>query len=338
MQFFEVRMRFIGGLFLLFITTLVAMAAAETQFHEANIIDFDDMEYEWQFSTPTPVISFDSIKVEFSHDNVEQVQMFLENIGTGQPYGFWTLVNGFGSGTGNRIGVTDGDLTDLVGLAELTFVETGASTTVRDFLADPVPTGEYLAEEWGNNFGTGSPPYEPTTWRLVIRDNTIAFSDMGAIGQLSVTYTTPNSIDGDFNDDGIYNCADVDALVADIAAGTNTIATYDLDGNGSVTNSDLDAWLTEAGSVNLASGSAFLPGDANLDGTVNGADFLVWNANKFTTTAAWCHGDFNADGAVNGEDFLIWNATKFTSSDVTAVPEPTVWLALLLAAAIPLRR
>jgi hypothetical protein len=56
-------------------------------------------------------------------------------------------------------------------------------------------------------------------------------------------------------------------------------------------------------------------GDANLDGFVDGLDFIIWNDHKFTAEAAWCAGDFNADGFVDGQDFIVWNANKFTSAD-----------------------
>ena len=122
-------------------------------------------------------------------------------------------------------------------------------------------------------------------------------------------------IDGDFNGDGTYDCLDIDALVAEIAAGTND-GQFDLSGNGLVNTEDLDLWLAEAGSINLPSGSPYLPGDANLDGTVDGGDFLIWNDFKFSSTGAWCQADFNADGTTDGGDFLIWNNFKFTSSVV----------------------
>jgi hypothetical protein len=127
---------------------------------------------------------------------------------------------------------------------------------------------------------------------------------------------------GDFNDDMLLNCLDVDALVAEIAtAGMG--AEFDLNGDMVVDTGDLDLWLMEAGEFNV--GGAYLPGDANLDGTVDGQDFIVWNMNKFTNTAAWCSGDFTADGTVDGQDFIQWNTHKFMSSDVSfaaAVPEP----------------
>ena len=141
---------------------------------------------------------------------------------------------------------------------------------------------------------------------------------------------------GDFNMDQVYDCADVDALVAEIVAGTND-ATYDVTGDGTVDGMDLDAWLAEAGAVNNTSGGAHLPGDANLDGVVDVGDFNVWNGNKFTSGVGWCGGDFNADGVVDVGDFNLWNGNKFQSSDASAaaVPEPA-GMAMMFVAALSL--
>ncbi|MEM7312672.1 MAG: hypothetical protein AAF497_05925 [Planctomycetota bacterium] len=148
---------------------------------------------------------------------------------------------------------------------------------------------------------------------------------------------------GDFDMDGDYDCADVDALVAEMAAGTNDM-TYDITGDGNVNEMDLEAWLAEAGAVNNASGGAFLPGDANLDGVVDVSDFNAWNAAKFTVDNGWCAGDFNGDGATDVSDFNLWNGNKFQSSDsgAAAVPEPTglamIAMALLSLCGIARRR
>ncbi len=80
-----------------------------------------------------------------------------------------------------------------------------------------------------------------------------------------------------------------------------------------------------------------LRGDANGDRVVDGADFIIWNANKFTGGTDWTSGDFNGDGVTDGQDFIVWNTNKFTSVDqLTPVPEPAalplVLCALLLAA------
>jgi hypothetical protein len=137
-------------------------------------------------------------------------------------------------------------------------------------------------------------------------------------------------IDGDFNDDGFYDCLDVDALVSVIAAGSHELL-YDLTGDTFVTIADLDVWRSLAGAANIGPGREYLVGDANLDGVVDGVDFIEWNSHKFTSTAAWCDGDFNADGVVDGLDFILWNDNKFSSSDqvVANVPEPiSLWLFL----------
>ncbi|MEM8677744.1 MAG: DUF5010 domain-containing protein [Planctomycetota bacterium] len=137
------------------------------------------------------------------------------------------------------------------------------------------------------------------------------------------------SLTGDFDGNGLFECSDIDALVAEIAAGTHA-ATFDLTGDGLVDASDLTTWLALAGEANLGPGVSYLAGDANLDGQVDGQDFIVWNNDKFTSNAAWCAGDFNADGQIDGQDFVIWNQFKFTSSDVMAVPEPDALMFLLL--------
>ena len=121
-------------------------------------------------------------------------------------------------------------------------------------------------------------------------------------------------VDGDFNDDGLFNGLDIDALVAEIAAGTNG-GTFDLTGDGTVDLADRDAWLVEAGEINLGAGRVYLLGDANLDGSVDGNDFIAWNDNKFTPGNGWTGSDFNADGFTDGVDFLVWNDNKFQTAD-----------------------
>ncbi len=74
---------------------------------------------------------------------------------------------------------------------------------------------------------------------------------------------------------------------------------------------------------------AAIPGDANLDGTVNGLDLLRWQANLFSGDK-WDQGDFNLDGLVNGLDLLIWQSHLFNSvptpsplaASAPTVPEP----------------
>jgi uncharacterized protein (TIGR03790 family) len=68
-----------------------------------------------------------------------------------------------------------------------------------------------------------------------------------------------------------------------------------------------------------------LPGDANLDGVVDGADLNIVLSNYNQTNADWMHGDLNGDGIADGTDLNIVLADFNTSSGesvVAAVPEP----------------
>lgn len=106
---------------------------------------------------------------------------------------------------------------------------------------------------------------------------------------------------GDINQDGSWDCLDIDALVDEIVAGTNN-PTFDFNGDGIVDAADLEPWLDEAGSMN---GVTYLGGDANLDGAVDGSDFIIWNQNSFTFGNGWCGGDFNGDGFTDNADLNI---------------------------------
>lgn len=133
---------------------------------------------------------------------------------------------------------------------------------------------------------------------------------------------------GDFNGDGMWNCSDIDALSDEIATMSGNLM-FDMNGDGILSLADISdanvGWLAVGGANNpgATGGNPFLSGDANLDGNVDGSDFGVWNANKFSSVTPWCSGNFNADSAVDGSDFGAWNANKFTSSDPAVVPEPS---------------
>ncbi len=139
---------------------------------------------------------------------------------------------------------------------------------------------------------------------------------------VTVSFTSPFS-ECDFNGSGMCDGDDIDLLIQNIAIGPPDPGTYDLTNDGLVNRDDRDEWLVQAGAENLASQGAYLLGDANLDGVVDGQDFIDWNTNKFTSQAAWTRGDFSADGLVDGQDFILWNTNKFQSADgIAAVPEP----------------
>jgi hypothetical protein len=99
-------------------------------------------------------------------------------------------------------------------------------------------------------------------------------------------------------------------------------AQFDLTGDGEINTADLDLWL-ELAALDNGLTLPYLRGDADLDGVVDGQDFIAWNQHKFSAVMRWDQGDFNGDGVVDGQDFVAWNANKFRSSLVTTIPEPS---------------
>ncbi len=146
----------------------------------------------------------------------------------------------------------------------------------------------------------------------------VAVTSTSGFGEYFLSIANDGSVDGDFDNDGSFDCDDIDALVAVIAGSTDD-PQFDLTGDGQVDTADLDAWLA-AGAAANGFASSYLYGDANLDGSVDVSDFNIWNTNKFTNTAAWCSGDFNADGFVDVTDFNLWNLNKFQSTTIGAPP------------------
>ncbi|HEY6562980.1 MAG TPA: putative Ig domain-containing protein, partial [Pirellulaceae bacterium] len=181
-------------------------------------------------------------------------------------------------------------------------------------LANGAPAGASIDPVSGVFTWTPTEAQGPGIYAITVIATDNGSPVMNDLRTFTLTVAEVNPFVADFNQDGLINVLDIDALVGQIAAHTNPGA-YDLTGDGLVNLSDRDVWLALAGEVNLPSGNPYRLGDANLDGVVDGSDFGRWNANKFTFVAAWSKGDFNADGAVDGSDFGTWNANKFTSSD-----------------------
>ena len=124
----------------------------------------------------------------------------------------------------------------------------------------------------------------------------------------------------DFNADGTVDVSDIDALVGEIVAGTSD-PRFDLSSDGVVDNIDLDQWLTGAARANGFQN--YLPGDTNLDGTVDQLDLNRLGQNWQQDVSTWSGGDLTADGFVNAADLsrlaVSWQRSSATA---IAVPEP----------------
>jgi hypothetical protein len=125
-------------------------------------------------------------------------------------------------------------------------------------------------------------------------------------------------LDGDFNDDGELSCVDLNALTSAMVTGEDL--SFDVSADGLLDENDLLLWFVLASRANSGSGEIYRPGDANLDGTVDGLDFDIWSSNRFTLVGGWCNGDFNIDGQVDVSDFNIWNDNRFESGVAAASP------------------
>ena len=136
---------------------------------------------------------------------------------------------------------------------------------------------------------------------------------------------------GDITNEAILDCNDMDALSDAVRHGFND-EQYDLTDDGIATDADRGAWLNVVGSV---------PGDFDLNGVVEFADFLILSE-TFGIPGNWCEGDANGDREIDFSDFLVL-ADSFgrPGALLSSVPEPRFNLAfaavLVLAAVMPTR-
>ncbi|MFC1759275.1 LamG-like jellyroll fold domain-containing protein [Planctomycetota bacterium] len=136
-----------------------------------------------------------------------------------------------------------------------------------------------------------------------------------------------DGVEGDFNNNGMRDVADLDLLADAMASGDTA---FDLNGDGNVNFEDRRVWVEELSNTFI--------GDANFDGQFNSSDFVtVFGAAKYEkagVAANWDEGDWNGDGFFNSSDFVA----AFTGGGYEAgprdgglqtVPEPSS-IALLL--------
>ncbi len=140
---------------------------------------------------------------------------FSEDVSNSISIYFLNLIDG---ATGNQV---------VYSVRGLTY-DTNTNTATFTFPGLPsgrLPAGDYTAfiistlpDAYGNQLGV------ETSFQFTVSDVTV---------------------DGDFNDDGLYDCADIDLLVADIVAGLNS-PQLDLNGDALVNLADQDVWLSRS--------------------------------------------------------------------------------------------
>ncbi len=130
---------------------------------------------------------------------------------------------------------------------------------------------------------------------------------------------------GDVNSSGTTDTADMAALYASF--GTTTWLT-DLNVDGVVDIGDVETMVTELFRT--------VSGDFNLDGKVDGADYVLWRKND-GHSGTFLQGDATLDGVIGNDDLQLWRANfgfvrqplsaSGSGVSLASVPEPgAVWL------------
>lgn len=146
---------------------------------------------------------------------------------------------------------------------------------------------------------------------------------------------------GDLNGSGAVNVTDISLFGTIFGDDSVFLPSADATGDGLIRIDDLFAFLNAPGGELYEGLFAALvtPGDYDLDGDVDAADYDAWTSQSGTTGVASADG--NRDGLVNAIDYTIWR-DRFDAIGTAleaAVPEPTsAVLALLAVAATTQRR
>ncbi|MEM9185305.1 MAG: CARDB domain-containing protein [Planctomycetota bacterium] len=129
--------------------------------------------------------------------------------------------------------------------------------------------------------------------------------------------STFHRLEGDVDGNRVVDGLDLDQINAALGSRsgqTRFDADADLDRDGRITVRDRiipvraissgDSAIVDA--VAPAAVAVFLPGDYNLSGAVEAADYTIWRNNLGMTGATPADGDGDGDGDVDANDYLVW--------------------------------
>lgn len=261
------------------------------------------------------------------HLSASQLNAFMENTGTATATSFSMIADSAGnlyfnntnSAAGLARGIflldTAGRLAKIVGYEERR-AEFGGS-----------PNSNTLRMQWR------SATYDNGTSSFPVQQ--LLYAESAPISLVAGAYIFKV---GDFNRDNLVDQADIADFKQNLTLRGVTLSAfnaadhpkfkYDLNGNNEVTWKDVKI---------LQQFYTFLDGDANIDKTVNIADFAALAANFNLPAKLWTEGDFTGDESVTIADFSILaaNFNQVAPSDAarSAVPEPATaaFAAMVLA-------
>jgi hypothetical protein len=157
------------------------------------------------------------------------------------------------------------------------------------------------------------------TGESIERRASVFFGNDGAMWQ--ATAANPgsltvlgNAIRGDFNGDDLVDANDID-LLYDAVNRDSSVSYYVISGTLPVpTRVEVEYLVHDMLHTDF--------GDANLDGSVDGVDWGIWNSHSFQSCTGWATADFNGDGKTDGADFNLWNDNKFVAAAAKSATEP----------------
>lgn len=135
--------------------------------------------------------------------------------------------------------------------------------------------------------GQGTSSASRSGFQQPVRDNA---------SELDVAWLLSPLVPGDITGDFVVNEDDIDALVRSIRNDSDLdVDIHDLNEDGEINDADIDYLVRDILGTDY--------GDANLDGRVDFADFLIL-ASALNEPGGWAHGNFNG-GGVDHVDFEI---------------------------------
>lgn len=226
---------------------------------------------------------------------------------------------------GGRL-IVEGKVESPISLQEATLASAGgelsnvevASGGTLEFSTDAILSADEINFLPGGRFHIVGEAVEPGTYALT--DALDAFSLNGLYQDAAGAPIQPNI---QFNDSQLTVSHSTGTQHVD----TNTFTGYV--GDGLLGSLELSA---DTGFALIL--EAVAPGDADGDGQVSFADFLVLSTN-FGEAGGWAQGDFDGSGTVDFADFLILSNRFGEATAATSVPEPncqTAWAILIVLA------
>ena len=234
------------------------------------------------------------------------------------------------------VGIDTGGITPIQILAGDFFA--GDVTFGDGAILAPYDAGGAAADEWHtimtwdgelSNDGLTLLPEDDNQWEFRFHDNALQVQMGGGAGLL-----------GDYDGNGELGEPDLNLQAIQIVADPGDPA-YDLNSDGKVDFADRQVWVDELKRSWI--------GDANLDLEFNSGDMVqVFARGKYEKDedATWGEGDWNGDQKFGSSDMVAafadggYEKGQKPQAAVSAVPEPSGWLPLILgvAALLTVRR